>query len=129
MTEPIDPRALERRFAQAHAEFHANGGADAPTRIVLAKDIRIPEGYEPLPNRLNQMRPGFQNERRLWESPSAPPIAVIESADGTLWTFEDNPMLSLFHEMASLARLKVVIIDSDRPQEQKSGAFRHAPRR
>jgi hypothetical protein len=127
---PLDEiRALERRFTEAHAAYLAGDAQDVPTRIVLARDIRIPDGYEPLETRLNQMRPGFQHERRRYETPSAPPIAVIESADGTLWTFEDNPLLTLFHEMASLARLKVAIVASERPQPKKAGTFRHAPRR
>ena len=129
MPFPTAPLALERFFNEAHASYLSGQMQDVPTRIVLAKDIIIPEGFEPLPNRLDQMRPGFQSDRRRYESPSAAPIAVIESADGTLITFENTPMLLLFHEMASLARLKVAIIASDRPQEAKTTSFRHAPRR
>ena len=129
MQFPDSPRALETFFHQIHAAYLSGNVQDVPTRIVLAKDITIPEGFEPLPQRLDQMRPGFQHERRAFESPTAPPIAVIERADGTLLTFENTPMLTLFHEMASLARLNVAIIASERPQEQKRAAFRHAPRR
>lgn len=129
MQFPTAPVALERFFREAHSVFLSGQMENAPTRIVHARDIIIPEGFEPLPNRLNQMRPGFQADRRRYESPSAPPIAVIERADGTLLTFEDNPMLSLFHEMASLARLKVAIIASERSPETKPSSFRHAPRR
>jgi hypothetical protein len=75
------------------------------------------------------MRPGFQHERQRFESPSAPPIAVVERSDGTLVTYENTPVLTLFHEMASLARLQVVIIASERQEPQKPSAFRHAPRR
>lgn len=129
MAQIDDIRALEKRFTEAHAEYLAGQARDVPTRIVLARDILIPEGYEPLETRLNQMRPGFQHERRRYESPSAPPIAVIERADGTLWTFEDIPILTLFHEMASLARLQVAVVASERPQPKKMSSFRHAPRR
>lgn len=129
MTQIDDPRALERLFNEAHAAWLAGDAPDVPTRIVLAHDINIPEGYEPLPTRLGQMRPGFQHERRRYETPSAPSIAVVERADGTLWTFEDIPILTLFHEMASLARLKVAVIASERPQPKTTGTFRHAPRR
>lgn len=129
MQFPDSPRALESLFHQANAAYLAGDLQDVPTRIVEAKEITIPEGFEPLPQRLDQMRPGFQHERRRFESPSAPPIAVIERADGTLLTFENTPVLTLFHEMASLARLQVAIIASERPQEQKRAAFRHAPRR
>jgi hypothetical protein len=124
-----DPRALERLFNEAHAAWLAGDTQDVPIRIVLARDINIPEGYEPLPNRLDQMRPGFQHERRRYETPSAPPIAVVERADGTLWTFENAPILTLFHEMAALARLRVAVIASERPQPKKTATFRHAPRR
>lgn len=129
MQLPNDPRSLEKLFNEAHAAYLSGETADVPTRIVLARDINIPEGYEPLPNRLDQMRPGFQHERRRFESPSAPPIAVVERADGSLWTYENTPILTLFHEMASLARLKVAIIASERPQDAKPSSFRHAPRR
>src|SRR5688500_10282115 len=78
MPLPDDSRALEKLFNDAHATYLATDGADYPTRIVLAREINIPEGYEPLPNRLDQMRPGFQHERRRFESPTAPPIAVVE---------------------------------------------------
>jgi hypothetical protein len=128
MQFPDDPRQLERLFTAAHATYLSGDAADVPIRIVLARDIQIPGGFEPLPTRLAQMRPGFQHERRRFESESAPPIAVIERADGTLLTFENTPMLTLFHEMAALARLKVAIIASERPPEPKS-AFKHAPRR
>lgn len=129
MPFPSDPRAFERFFANAHAEFLTGDKSAYETRVVLARDIRIPEGFEPLPGRLAQMRSGFQNERRQWESPSAAPIAVLEREDGSLWTFENVPMLTLFHEMASLARLKVVVLASERPQPERPSAFRHAPRR
>lgn len=129
MQFPDSPRALETFFQQAHAAYLNGDLQDVPTRIVLAKDITIPEGFEPLHQRLDQMRPGFQHERRRYESPGAPPIAVIERADGTLLTFENTPLLTLFHEMAALARLQVAIIASERPPEQKRAAFRHAPRR
>lgn len=129
MPFPTDPRAFEQAFNAAHAEYLTGDKADYETRIVFAKDIQVPEGYEPLPGRLAQMRSGFQNERRQWESTSAAPIAVLEREDGSLWTFENVPMLTLFHEMASLARLRVVILASERPQQKKPSAFRHAPRR
>ncbi len=129
MPLPTDPRAFEQAFNAANAEYSVGDKDDYETRIVLARDIQIPEGFEPLPGRLAQMRSGFQNERRQWESPSAPPIPVVEWEDGTLWTFVNAPMLTLFHEMASLARLKVVIIASERPQPKKPSAFKHAPRR
>ena len=129
MPLPDNSRALENLFNEAHATYLASGGDGYPTRIVLARDINIPEGYEPLPNRLAQMRPGFQHERRRFESPTAPPIAVVERADGSLWTYENTPMLTLFHEMASLARLQVAIIASERPQQEAQASFKHAPRR
>lgn len=129
MPFPTDLRTFEQAFNAANAEYSVGEKADYETRIVLAKDIRIPEGYEPLPSRLAQMRPGFQFERRQWESPSAPPIPVVEQEDGTLWTFVNAPMLTLFHELASLARLKVVVLASERPQPEKPSTFRHAPRR
>lgn len=129
MPFPTDPRAFEQAFNTAHAEYLTGDKANYETRIVLARDIQVPEGFEPLPGRLAQMRSGFQTERRLWESPSAAPIAVLEREDGSLWTFENVPMLTLFHEMASLARLKVVILATERPRPEKPAAFRHAPRR
>jgi hypothetical protein len=129
MKFPDNPRALEQVFNEAQAAYLSGQKDDVPTRVVLARDIQIPEGYEPLSTRLDQMRPGFQYERRGFESESAPPIAVIEREDGTLLTFENTPMLTLFHEMAALARLKVAIIASERPPEQKPASFRHAPRR
>ena len=129
MPFPTDPRALQRFFSNAHAEYLTGDKTAYEKKIVLARDIQIPEGYEPLPGRLEQLRPGFQSERRMFESPSAPPIAVIEREDGTLWTFENVPMLTLFHDMASLARLKVVVIASERPQTPNTETFRHAPRR
>lgn len=128
MPLPDNPRELEKLFHEAHAAYLVTDGKDFPTRIVLARDINIPEGYEPLPNRLAQIRPGFQHERRRFESPSAPPIAVVEREDGSLWTYENTPMLTLFHEMAALARLQVVIIASERPHQQ-TASFKHAPRR
>ena len=129
MDFPDDPLALERLFNEAHAAWLAGDAPDVPVRVVLARDIRIPGGFEPLPARLDQMRPGFQHERRRYETPTAPPIAVIERADGTLWTFENAPILTLFHEMAALARLRVAVIASERPQPTKAATFRHAPRR
>lgn len=128
MTTLSDSRHGDRLFREALAEYESRGEG-YEHRIVLARDINIPEGYEPLPGRLDNMRPGFQHERRRFENPAAPPIPVVEYADGSLWTYENVPMLTLFHEMASLARLKVVIIGSERPKQEKAAAFRHAPRR
>ncbi|HLU34964.1 MAG TPA: hypothetical protein VKZ61_04275 [Thermomicrobiales bacterium] len=121
-------RRGDQLFREALAEYESRGEG-YQQRIVLARDINIPEGYEPLPGRLENMRPGFQHERRRFEGPSAPPIPVIEHADGSLWTYENVPILTLFHEMASLARLKVVVIASERTQQPKAAPFRHAPRR
>lgn len=129
MQFPDNPLALEQFFKETHAAYLSGDKEGFATRIVLARDITIPEGFEPLPTRLDQMRPGFQHERRRYESPSAPPIAVLERADGTLVTYENTPILTLFHEMASLARLQVAIIASERPETKQAGTFRHAPRR
>src|SRR5690606_41303849 len=100
-----------------------------PARTALARETNSPEADGPLPGRLGNRRPGSQHERRRFEGPSAPPIPVIEHADGSLWTYENVPILTLFHEMASLARLKVVVIASERTQQPKAAPFRHAPRR
>lgn len=122
-------RHLDQLFREAVAKYASSNGQGYPRRIVLARDINIPEGYEPLQGRLDNLRPGFQHERRRFESPSAPPIPVIERSDGTLWTYENVPMLTLFHEMASLARLQVVIIASDPTPPQVSDTVNRAPRR
>lgn len=106
-------RRVDQIFREATATYLASGGQGYERRIVLARDINIPEGYEPLPGRLDNMRPGFQHERRQYETPSSPPIPVLERADGSLWTYENVPILTLFHEMASLARLQVVIVGTD----------------
>jgi hypothetical protein len=41
------------------------------------------------------------------------PIAVLERVDGSLWTYNDAMLVTLYHELAPDALVQVVIIGHD----------------
>ncbi len=105
-------RPLDQLFTEALIAYCGSDNQNAyPVRTVAARQVRIPQGFEARPENLAIMRRDFANFRKRHET--GPPIAVVERSDGSLWTCDDVHLIALYHESASAATVRVVIIGHD----------------
>lgn len=104
---PIDPLFVEGLLA-----YYENPDA-YEVRAVIARTIRIPEGHEPAPEYLAIKKATFATVRARQEHPDTPPITVLETADGRLWTYDDVHTVAAYHDLAPTAMLRVVMIGRD----------------
>lgn len=103
-------RPVDMLFVEAIAAYYANP-VGYEVREVVARKIRIPENFGPTPEGLAIMRSDFSQRRKDHES--GVPIAVIERSDGSLWTYDDVHLIAVYHELAPIAMVRVVIVGQD----------------
>lgn len=112
LDEIENDRPVDQLFTEALIAYHGSNNQDAyPVRTVAARTVRIPKGFEALPENLAIMRRDFANFRKRHEN--GPPIAVIERSDGSLWTFDDVHLIALYQELAPVEPVRVVVIGHD----------------
>ena len=104
---PVNPLFLEGLIAYFQNPYAYE------VRAVVTRKIRIPAGHEPTAEGLAVMRHNFDQTRAHQEHPNTQPIAVLETADGRFWTYDDVHKVVVYHERAPLAMLRVVIIGKD----------------
>lgn len=109
---PVNPLIVEALTA-----YYSNPDA-YPVREVMARKVHIPAGYDPTPEGLAIMRQIFPERRRA--NATAHPIAVVETPDGRLWTYDDVHLVATYHDLAAGALVRVVIVARNETPEPQA---------
>ena len=106
-----DPARIYRPFLDAYVRYLQEEGTYV-VRDVPANLIGIPVGFAAPPAHIAILRGDFEELRRTAEE-MMHPIAVLERADGILWSYDDTAIIALYHDLVPLARVRCVVIGSD----------------
>lgn len=111
----VDPSRIYEPMVEAFSDYLADRTIGRTVKVFPAK-INVAETFRPPFESLAVMRPAFNlirrtNEERLIE------ILVLERSDGSIWSYDDTTLVTLYQELAPGARVLCRIIGVDPGRE------------
>jgi hypothetical protein len=103
---PIYQPALEATLA------YMNGDTMPELRVVVAREVGIPEGYAPPAWVMTPILRVFEQLHRQ-RADAMRAFDVMERADGSLWSYDAPAMVAAYHAVAPNARVLVRVIGRD----------------